>query len=148
MRDHHKNLNAQKKFDDQFKAGQRSAGEQIDSMCDKNLANLDAKVKSIIKETVKSTSIKKESMMFDPSLIECDLTGNAIDNRTFPHSQSQTSSSKRSRQPETIDLRSPPIYRKPKCFDDRNNTPRHQGNPKYRGNPRQNCVLPKGCLYS
>ena len=48
MRDHHKVLNTHKKFDDQIKAAQRSAGEQIDSRCDKNLANLDAKVKSII----------------------------------------------------------------------------------------------------
>ena len=147
MREHHKILNTQKKFDDQLKAAQRSAGEQIDSRCDKNLANLDAKVKSIIKETVKSASIKKESMMFDSSLIECDLTMNAIDSRAPPLSQTQTSS-KRSRQPETIDLRSPPIYRKPKRFDDRNNTPRHQGNPKYRGNLRQNFVQQKGYLYS
>ena len=61
MREQHKILNSQKKFNDQLKAAQRFAGEQIDSRCDKNLANLDAKVKSIIKETVKSASIKKES---------------------------------------------------------------------------------------
>ena len=35
MREHHKILNTQKKFDDQLKAAQQSAGEQIDSRCDK-----------------------------------------------------------------------------------------------------------------
>ena len=62
MREHHKNLNTQKKFEEQLKAAQQSAGEQIDSRYDTNLANLDAKVKSIIKDMVKSASIKKEAM--------------------------------------------------------------------------------------
>ena len=38
------------------------------------MAGLDAKVKSIINETVKSQSIKKEAITFDSSLLECDLT--------------------------------------------------------------------------
>ena len=50
------------------KNAQQSAGQQIDSRVDKNLAGLDAKVKSIIKETVKSQSIKKDAINFDSSL--------------------------------------------------------------------------------
>ena len=95
MREHHKNLNTQKKFDDQLKAAQQSAGEQIDSRCDKNLANRDAKATSISKETVKSQSIKKEPMMFDHSLIECELTSDAFDNPSLSQP-----SSKRSREPD------------------------------------------------
>ena len=64
-----------------MKAAQQSAGQQIDSRYDKNLENLGAKVKSIIKETVKSQSIKKEAIMFDPSLIECELASEAVDAR-------------------------------------------------------------------
>ena len=88
------------------------------------------KVKSIIKETVKSQSIKKESLMFDHSLIECELTSDAFDNRP---SVSQ-SSSKRSRQP--------------KHHEGRNFTASHHGNPKFRGNPRQNFAQSKGYFCS
>ena len=109
MREHHKTLNTQKKYDAQLKAAQQSAGQQIDSRCDKNLASLDAKVKSIIKDNVKSQSIKKEAILFDPSLIECDLVSEAIDAK--PSSQP---SSKSFRQPDTVDLRSPPNSRRAK----------------------------------
>ena len=78
MREHHKTLESQRKFDSKLKEAQQSAGQQIDSRCDKNFANLDAKVKSIIKDTVKSQSIKKEAILFDSSLIECELTTEAL----------------------------------------------------------------------
>ena len=45
MREHHKNLNTHKKFDDQLKAAQQSVGQKINNRSDKKLANLDAKVK-------------------------------------------------------------------------------------------------------
>ena len=102
-------INAQKKFDSQLQNAQQSAGQQIDSRIDKTCAGLDAKVKHIIKETVKSQSIKKEAMYFDPALFECDLTSRAIKSQQTPHHVS--SSSKRNRQADTIDLRSP-IYDK------------------------------------
>ena len=56
----------QKKFDAQLHTAQLPVGQQIDNRIDKTLAGLDAKVKSIIKDTVKSQSIKKESLYFDP----------------------------------------------------------------------------------
>ena len=75
------------------------------------MAYLDGKVKRIIIETVKSRSIKKESIMVDPSLLECELISDAIDIR--PPSSSPQPSSK---------MRSPPTYRKPKHYDARNST--------------------------
>ena len=77
MKEHHKNVNSQNKFDSQLLIAQQSAGQQIDSRIDKTLAGLDAKVKNIIKDTVKIQSIKKESLYFNPSLLECELTSNA-----------------------------------------------------------------------
>ena len=65
LREHHKSVGNQNKFDAQLKVAQQSAGQQIDSRVDKSLACLDAKVKSIIKETVKSQSVKKEATNFD-----------------------------------------------------------------------------------
>ena len=62
LREHHKTINTQKKYETQLKAAQQSEDQQIDDRCDKNLAGLDAKVKSIIKDMVKSASIKKEAM--------------------------------------------------------------------------------------
>ena len=56
LREHQKTLSNQQKFDTQLKNAQLSAGQQIDNRVDKNL---DAKVKSIIKETLKSQ--KRES---------------------------------------------------------------------------------------
>jgi hypothetical protein len=41
------------------------------------MAGLDAKVKSIIKDTVKSHSIKRDAIEFDQSLLDCELTGAA-----------------------------------------------------------------------
>ena len=72
------------------------------------MAGLDAKVKSIIKETVKGQSIKKEVMSFDSSLLECDLTNTEFGPHTLPQ---PSSSAKRPRQAEMIDLRSP-VYPK------------------------------------
>ena len=57
-----------------FKTAQMSAGQQIDKRIDKIFACLDAKVKSIIKETVKSQYIKKESIAYNESLFEEEST--------------------------------------------------------------------------
>ena len=105
LREDQKSVNTQKKIDSQLQTAQQSAGQQIDSRIDKNLAGLDAKVKSIIEETVKRQSIKKEAIYFDPSLLECDLTSEAIKSQQSPHPVS--SFSKRNRQADNIDLRSP-----------------------------------------
>ena len=107
LRDHHKVLSNQKKFDAQLKAAQQTAGQQIDNTVHQSLAHLDAKVKSIIKDTVKSTSIKKETMSFDQSLLECELTSTEANTRQHSRHTTSSSSSKRYRQPELIDLRSP-----------------------------------------
>ena len=72
--EHHKIIIVQKKFDAQLKPAQHSAGQQIDNRVDRNMAGLFAKVKSVITETVKSQSIKKEAITFDSSLLECDVT--------------------------------------------------------------------------
>ena len=53
----------QRKFDTQFQAAQLSARQQIDKRIDENLAGLDAKVKSIIKETATSQYIKKSQLL-------------------------------------------------------------------------------------
>ena len=65
LREHNRTLTGQKRFDAQLENAQLSAGQQIDRRIDQNLAGLDAKVKSIIKETVKSQSIKREAIEFD-----------------------------------------------------------------------------------
>ena len=75
------------------------------------MAGLDAKVKSIIKETVKSQFIKKEAITFDPSLLECDLTTKEFNAQSFPQS---STSAKHPRQAETIHLRSPVYQRSTK----------------------------------
>ena len=62
LKEHNKNLQIQKKFDSQLEKAQLTAGQQIDNRIDQNLADLDAKVKSIIKDTVKSHSIKREQL--------------------------------------------------------------------------------------
>ena len=69
-REHAKSVQSQRKFDTQLQTAQLSAGQQIDNRIDQNLAGLDAKVKSIIKETVKSQYIKKESIAYDKTLFE------------------------------------------------------------------------------
>ena len=65
QREHTKILSNQKKFETQLENAQLSAGQQIDRRIDTKMAGLDAKVKSIMKETVKSQSIKKEAIEFD-----------------------------------------------------------------------------------
>ena len=84
--------------------------------------------------------------MFDHSLIGYELTSDAFNNRP---SLSQ-SSSERSRQPDTIDLKSPaaPAYRKQKQHDGRNFTPICHGNPKFRGNQRKSFAPSKGYFCS
>ena len=83
LREHQKTLSDQRKFDAQLKNAQLPAGQQIDNRID---LNLDAKVKSIIKETVKSQSIKKENLTID----ECDLTCTESGSRSFSQSSSNT----------------------------------------------------------
>ena len=53
LKEHNKTLQTQKKFESQLENAQLSAGQQIDNRIDQNMAGLDAKVKSIIKDTVK-----------------------------------------------------------------------------------------------
>ena len=69
-REHAKVVQSRRKFDTQLQTAQLSAGQQIDQRIDENLAGLGAKVKSIIKETVKSEYIKKESIAYDELLFE------------------------------------------------------------------------------
>ena len=111
LKEHNKTLQIQRKFDAQLENAQLSAGQQIDNRIDKNLAGLDAKVKSIIKDTVKSHSIKREAIEFDQSLLECDLTRTDSSFRA-PQSASVSSTpsaphSKKARRQDYIDLRSP-----------------------------------------
>ena len=87
LREHQKVVNSQRKFDSQLLIAQQSAGQQIDNRVDQNLVGLDAKVKSIIKDTVKSQAINPQSF------------------RNSPHPIS--AAFKRNRQTETIDLHSP-----------------------------------------
>ena len=94
----------------QLQTVQQSAGQQIDSRIDKTLAGLDAKVKDIIKETVTSQSIEKEAIYFDQALLECDLTSDDIKSQQSSHLGS--SSSKRNRQADKIDLLSPTYEKK------------------------------------
>ena len=123
-REHAKVVQNQRKFDTQFQAAQLSARQQIDKRIDENLAGLDAKVKSIIKETVKSQYIKKESIAYDKSLFEEESAyhGEQSQQASGFQRQSSSSSSKRHRQPEAIDLRSPQVSRKHK----EENRPLHQ----------------------
>ena len=89
------------------------------------MAGLDAKVKSIIKETVKSQSIKKEAISLYSSLLECDLTSAEFNTQSFSQaSRTSSSSTKRPRQAETIDLQSPPYSRNTKKQDFRNESGR------------------------
>ena len=74
LKEHNKTLQSQKKFDSQLENAQLSAGQQIDNRIDQNMAGLDAKVKSIIKDTVKSHSIKRDAIEVDQSLLDCELT--------------------------------------------------------------------------
>jgi len=137
LKEHQKVVISQRKFDSQLLNAQQSAGQQIDNRVDKTLAGLDAKVKSIIKETVKSQSIKQGSMYFDPSLLECELTSdinfqNSQNSQNFQKSQSFRNSPhpisaafKRNREREAIDLRSPSYGNKKQDF-------RHDTRPDFR----------------
>ena len=99
-----------KKNDTQLQTAQLSAGQQIENRIDKNMAGLDAKVRSIKKETVKSQFIKKEAISYDESLFEDEFTYDEEQSQSVPSFKpSSHGSTKRSRQPETVDLRSPPI---------------------------------------
>ena len=73
-REHAKVVQSQRKFDTQLQTAQMSAGQQIDKRIDEKFTNLDAKVKSIIKETVKQQYIKKESFTYDESIFEDEPT--------------------------------------------------------------------------
>ena len=95
-----------------MKAAQQSARQEIDSRCNKDLACLDAKVKIIIQDTVKSQSITKKAILLDSSLLECELILTTADVQPFSQP-----SSKSFKQHETIDLRRPANYRKPKKQD-------------------------------
>ena len=115
LKEHNKSLLNQKKFEAQLENAQLSAGQQIDNRVDQNLAGLDAKVKSIIRDTVKSHSIKRDSIELDQSLLECKLTGTGTNIKKLPYTANASSSSyqanqhnpKRARKPDYIDLRSP-----------------------------------------
>jgi len=112
LKEHNKSLQTQRKFEAKLENAQLSAGQQIDNRIDQNLAGLDAKVKSIIKDTVKPHSIKRDAIEFDQSLLECDLTKTDSSYR-FSQSASASSTpsaaphSKKARRPDYIDLRSP-----------------------------------------
>ena len=139
LKEHNKTLQSQKKFDSQLENAQLSAGQQIDNRIDQNMAGLDAKVKSIIKDTVKSHSIKRDAIEFDQSLLDCELTGAA--STRFPQSASAFASSssipsgpntKKARKPDYIDLRSPTntnssSYRQ----DNSGSNPHYQGCKKF-----------------
>ena len=78
------------------------------------MACLDAKAESIMKETVKSQFIKKEAIAYDKSLFDDEITFDEEQSQPAKTFLASSSSSKRSRQPETVDLRSPPLRRKSK----------------------------------
>ena len=85
------------------------------------MTGLDATMKSIIKETVKSQFIKKEAMTFGPSLLDCELTFTEDQSQTssITHPHPSSSYAKRNRQPETVDLSSPQNTRRKKKQDSR-----------------------------
>ena len=115
-REHQKSVSSQKRHDAQLKASQQSAGAQIDARCDVNLAGIDDKVKRIIKDTVKSQSIKKEALSFDISSLTKtnDFSGfgnlnNISSGNVVPPPSQFGPANKRMRQQENaINLRSPP----------------------------------------
>ena len=134
-RDHAKIIQSQKKFDDKLHAAQIPAGKQIDNRIDMRMADLDAKIKGVIKDTIKSRSIKKESLSNDPSMFEIEDSQEEEYTQQFlqPHPQSYHSSQssfhtgKRFRQPDTVDLRSP-----------------NQNRRKKKQNPRPPSINPQG----
>jgi len=120
-RDHAKVVQGQRKFDVQLETAQMSAGQQIDKRIDDKFTGFADTVKSIIKNTVKEQYIKKESFAFDDSIFEEELPHGGKQFKNTPGNQkfssASASTSKRQRQQESIDLRSPntPSQRKKKA---------------------------------
>ena len=139
-RKHHKSVNSLKRFGVQLKAAQQSAGAQIDARCDINLARIDDKAKCIIKDTIKSKSIKREALSF----YILSLTNANVSVNLIPPAHTAIPNKRMRQQENTIDLRSSATYRKPKKLDARNSTSNCHGTPKYHGNPRQNFSQSKG----
>ena len=102
LREHAKVVQNQRKFDTQLQTAQMSAGQQIDLRIDTKFADLDATIRSVIKDTKKNQYIKKESFAEDES--HSGKEPFQYDKQSFQQSKS---SSKRSRNQEPIDLRSP-----------------------------------------
>ena len=77
------------------------------------MAELDAKVKSIIRDTVKIGSIKRDAIEFDQSLLDCELTGMGSTVKTTQYkskasiSYNQFDQQNRKKAKTYIDLRSP-----------------------------------------
>lgn len=115
LKEHNKSLSNQKKYETQLENAQLSAGQQIDKRVDQNLAELDAKVKSIIRDTVKSHSIKTDAIDFDHSLLDCELTGMGTNVKStqyktkasISYNQFDQQNPKKARKQSYIDLRSP-----------------------------------------
>ena len=99
-RDHAKVVQSQRKFDIQLQTAQMSAGQQIDKRIDEKFTNLDAKVKSTIKETVKNQYIKNDSFAYAEAIFEDEATqaGRQFQHTPgFQHRSSSSSSSNRHR---------------------------------------------------
>jgi len=115
LKEHNKSLSNQKKYETQLENAQLSAGQQIDKRVDQNLAELDAKVKSIIRDTGKSHSIKTDAVNFDHSLLDCELTGMGTNVKStqyktkasISYNQFDQQNPKKARKQSYIDLRSP-----------------------------------------
>ena len=79
------------------------------------MVELDAKVKSIIRDTVKSHSIKRDAIEFDQSLLDCELTGMGTNVKStqyktkasISYNQFDQQNPKKARKQTYIDLRSP-----------------------------------------
>ena len=109
-KEHTKVVQNHKKFDTQLQTAQLSARQQIDNRIDQNMTGLDAKVKSI-KRNSSSQLIKKEAIAYDEALFDDDITFDQEQSQPTKMFHPSSSSSKRFRQPETV---SPPFRRKPK----------------------------------
>ena len=107
LREHAKVVQNQRKFDTQLQTAQMSAGQQIDLRIDTKFADLDATIRSVIKDTVKNQYIKKESFAEDESHSGKEPFQYDKQSYVTQGFQQSKSSSKRSRNQEPIDLRSP-----------------------------------------
>jgi hypothetical protein len=140
-RDHAKTLQSQKKFDNKLQNAQLSAGKQIDNRIDSRLVDLEGTVKSIIKDTIKSRSIKKEFLPTDSSsFFEVEDSLKESYNQPLPHQHQhvqqqqqqflqnlQNQANKRFRSPDLVDLRSPNQNRRKKNQDSRSPFLNQQG---------------------